>query len=230
MPRRKIISRGVRRMNPRNKRAMSARTYRTMSKLSRGISYSLTKSRQPHYHIRWENEDRSYTLAPGASAVVDALTFRLDRLRNFGELASLYDQYKITKVILYLNWSPLDYTQNTAAFYDVTSPIFHYFTDHDDEVPPGVDDFRERSKVKHFRLRGGKQYKIVLSPSVLNRIQATTTTQTTIPMWGRKLDMTATDVEHYGVKFGLEYQSHPTVNMGALNIRVKYYVTCYNTR
>jgi hypothetical protein len=56
-------------------------------------------------------------------------------------------------------------------------------------------------------------------------------TAVTAPQFRRLLDMSATDVQHYGLKFGVEYND-PTGSLtaGKVNMRIKYYVTCKHTR
>lgn len=222
------MPKGVYRRGPRGKyRKRKAKS--TALAVSRPMR-SLRKTNQPHYHIRWEAADRTLDLTSANTYENDAFFFALNTLQNYTELTNLYDQYKITKIIMYLNWSPLAYStglNDTSKTPELIAPMVMYTRDHDDATPITLADFKQISKTKQFRCAPGKQYKIVLTPSILTEAYRTGLLTAYMPKYGQKLDMANPDVQHYGIKFGIQ---KPGISLGQINIRTKYYVTCYNTR
>lgn len=217
---------------PRKKRGpYKKKAIKRLQMIKKGISRSLmNKTSQPHYHVRWEATDRTINLANTSTYVDDAFQFQLNLLQQYSELTALYDQYKITKVIMYLNWSPLAYTagiNDTAKTPELMAPMLMYVRDHDDSTPLLLSDFKQIGKTKQIRIKPGKQYKIVLTPSILTEAYRTGVTTAYMPKFGQKLDCGYPDIQHYGIKFGVE---KPSISLGQINIRTKYYVTCYNTR
>lgn len=190
------------------------------------------KGYQPHYHIRYEATDQTIDLTAtsgGATKIFGASSFSLDTIDGYGELTALYDQYKITKVILYLTWSPLVRpTSLSGESADVFAPVFMYCPDHDDVTTPTESSLKQRSKTKTIRLQPGKQYKIVITPSVLQAVYESAIATSYAPKYNQKIDMADPSVPHYGLKWMCTKAAD--FNMGEVNIMTKYYITCYNSR
>lgn len=222
------MPKGIYRRGPRGKyRKRKARSNAMV--VSRPMR-SLRKNQQPHFHVRWESTDRTIDLASTATYENEAFQFQLNNLQNFSDLTNLYDQYKITKIIMYLNWSPLAYStglNDTSKTPELVAPMLMYVRDHDDSTPIALSDFKQIGKTKQIRIRPGKQYKIALTPSILTEAYRTGVTTAYLPKYKQKVDMANPDVQHYGIKFGVE---KPAISLGQINVRCKYYVTCYNTR
>lgn len=198
--------------------------------VSRPMRSLRNKANQTHYHIRWEAADRVIDLATTNLYENDAFMFQLQLLQNYNELTALYDQYKITKIVMYLNWSPLAYSaglNDTSKTPELIAPMLMYVRDHDDATAIALADFKQISKTKQLRIQPGKQYKIVLTPSILTEAYRTGLTTAYMPKFGQKIDMGNPDVQHYGIKFGVQ---KPAISLGQINVRTKYYVSCYNTR
>lgn len=188
------------------------------------------KSKQVHYHVRWAAVDRTIDLTAATTYENDAFHFQLNDLQNFSELTTLYDQYKITKVVMYLNWSPFAYStglNDTSKTPDLIAPLLMYVRDHDDGTAISLADFKQIGKTKQIRIRPGKQYKIAITPSILTEAYRSSATQAYMPKFNQKIDCNYPDVQHYGIKFGVQ---KPSISLGQINIRTKYYVSCYNSR
>lgn len=200
-----------------------------------GIRRSLvSKSRQPHFHIRWDSNPRNMLLNPtnnGTTSV--AYAFKLQDVQNVAELTSLYDSYKITKVILHLNWSPLDVPASTInndrGNPELYGPILSYLRDYDDDTALTLGEFRERASNKQIRMKPGVQYKIALTPAVAQEIYRAGALPAYAAKWKQRLDMANDDVPHYGIKLLATYLAGG-FDLGTINIRTQYYITCYNTR
>lgn len=194
------------------------------------ISRSLVpKGRQVHHHIRWESVDSKIDLTGTASEVNLAKQFQVNLLQNISDLSSLYDQYRITKVVAYLDWSPLDgAAQAFSQAENMYSPIVMFIRDYDDSNILTTAEMKERATTRQFRMRPGITKKIALTPAVLQEIYRSGSTAAYAPKWKQKLDMANLDVPHYGLKFSVSNLN--TANLGKITIRFKYYVSCYNTR
>ena len=78
----------------------------TLSQKRRKISAMLNK----HLHRRWgDNEDMLiFTTATGTGPgfKTKELVFQLNHVTQYNELKTMYDQYKINFVEIYMTWSP----------------------------------------------------------------------------------------------------------------------------
>lgn len=201
--------------------------------ISKSIDWKKTKGEQVHYHIRWKTLDTSIPLnLAGAGIKNTNFQFALSDLQNYTELSALYDQYKITKCIMYLNWSPFDdannYVNDNYSTPELLAPILNYLVDYDDTSVMTEAELKQRSRVKQIRMKPGVQYKIALTPACLTEIYRTGVSSSYAPKFNQILDMGSPDVPHYGLKTLVKY--HPAKDIGSINVRFKYYVSCYNTR
>lgn len=213
----------------RNRRQKYSRTA-----ISKSIDWKMVpKGKQVHHHVRWATTDSTillHSLASGEQS--DAFTFSLNKLSSFVDLSALYDQYKITKIVGYVNWSPLsvpaNYINDNYTTPELLAPLLMFHADYDDANVETVAQMKERSQIKQIRLQAGKQYKIVLTPAVLQEIYRSGVSSSYAPKFHQKLDMANVDVPHYGIKTAVSYL--PSRDLGEINIRWKYYVSCYNTK
>lgn len=223
MPRGKYARRGIKR-GPYKRRTTAMRAPMKITKSLR------PKTKQPHFHVRFETTDRTIDLAGTTQFVASVNTYQLAYLQNYAELAALYDNFKITKVVHYVNWSPFAYSagmNDNDKSPELVAPLLMYYRDHDDDSTFTLSDMKQIGSVKQFRIRPGKQYKIAVNPSILTEAFRTGVTAAYMPKFGQKIDMATPDVKHYGLKIGV---SKAPIGLGQINIRTKYYVTCFNTR
>lgn len=191
----------------------------------------IPKSLQPHFHQRWENMTNEITrmVALGvAGEHFGNITFNVNNLENINELAVLYDNFVLTKAVVYATWTPVisgAQTNNTDAW----APVLKYFYDYDDNVVPNDSDFRQRNKVKIRQMTPmRKTVKMSITPSILMTGYQGLTSSIYIPKFKQKIDMASKDVEHYGIKYMLEWPGG--IENGDVTFRIKYYLTCYNPR
>ena len=79
-------------------------------KISKAIKlYNVPKNKQVHYHIRrittGTESNFSINTSGGEGEFLRAASFNLSQLQSYGELYNIYDQYKITKVVLDFQWT-----------------------------------------------------------------------------------------------------------------------------
>lgn len=148
-----------------------------------------------------------------------AFTFDLTRLTNYTEFYNLYDQYKITGVKVYFDWSP---DNNSTSGLEIYTPKLWMFRDYDDATTPTLDEMTESTRVKCMRMSVHKTHSIFLRPAVLNQVYESVVSSGNVPKWGQWIDTADSAVPHYGLK--LVAQGLPSNNLGKISCRVKYYL------
>ena len=228
----KVLRRG------RNKRGGRKRSTKGFLSKRARINRMLNK----HLHRRWaESNDVNITaLHTGASFFSHIETFALNKLVNHSELTSLYDQYKINFVEIYMMWSP-DYvpiaTSTTAGERANLIPpslkIYH-LPDYDDDSAMTESEFKERAKCKLMLLKPQQRKKIVIKPAVLSQIYETLTSTGYAPKWNVKLDTNDPGVPHYSYKFGVVVPQivggSSNLDLGNISFEFRYNLTMFNTK
>lgn len=196
-----------------------------------GISRSLVKAAMPHYHCRWETSAKEITREVTLDTTglqLGKISFNVNDLEAVNELAILYDNFILTKCVVYATWQPvLSGTQSNNT--DAWAPVLKYFYDYDDDSIPTDSEFRQRSKVKIRQMTPQrKTVKMAITPAVLMTGYQGLTSSIYIPKFKQEIDMGSKNVEQYGIKYMLEYPAG--IANGTVNFRIKYYLTCKNTR
>ena len=170
--------------------------------------------------------------------------FKFTDIINNTEFSSLFDQFKLTKVVMKFqminNPDAVQATNdgvNSGSAYKSTNfsnwyPKLWYIRDHDGGSSETLSSIKERQGVKYITLRPNKVYNVVVSPSVAVQTYKTLTTTG----YGPKkmfLDMAGgTTVPHYGVKTVLDTLGVDVNDTSPFKIRyeAKYYFTCKDVR
>lgn len=172
------------------------------------------------------------------TTVEDSRTFvfSLSDVANSSELTSLYDQYKISAVVIkfqLINNPNVIYqpgsTATSSPFNNIVSyPKLWYYRDYDDSNVISLASMREVGKAKCMTLMPNKIYSVKIKPSCLNLMSGTTTQ----PTWPRRLDCSAPTQTHYGLKCVLDYNGVPPPSGAVTRIQVEklYYLKMYNSR
>lgn len=202
----------------------------------------INKMLNTHLHRRWALTNSLQITATTSGIGFSTLEeiFALDKLVNYTELTSLYDQYKINFVEIYMMWSP-DYlpiaTSTTAGERANLIPpslkIYH-LADFDDADALTKSEFKERAKTKLTLLKPQKRKKIVVKPAVLSQMYETLTSTGYAPKWNVKLDSNDASVPHYSYKFGVEVPQvvggSSDIELGHISFEFRYNLTMYNTK
>lgn len=163
------------------------------------------------------------------------MDFRLDMLPNYTDFSSLFDSYRINKIVLYFTFAG-----NSNATYDThfrnMLPEMMYVIDDDDATAPasseaGWNTLQEYSRSKFIQIgsKGKSMYTIVLYPSILGMAYESLTTTAYMPLRGKFIDMEDVAVPHYGLKYTIRIprmQSGGNAVKFSYNISAKYYITC----
>lgn len=234
----KITTRIIRRTRGRPKGSKSKTTTitRYRSKMTGSRIFPKKIYTLPHRFSRWAAASSEFLdLDNTASFQSIGMNFSLDKVRNPSEFGVLFDQYRIDRVEVCLRWHGYSVMADltVAGANGVTSlsglaPILYYKKDYDDDTAPAnLDVLNEAAKTKQFTLRPDRDYKITLTPACLTEIYRTSLATSYSPKFKQVLDMGTQNIPHYGLKLAVLKQPVP---LGRVNIQVKYYFTCFNTR
>ena len=194
-----------------------------------------------HLHRRWAEVEESLEIVSDTSPQFETkeLTFSLDKIVNYSELQSMYDQYKINFVEMYLMWSPeeLEIAESGTVQYRANlvppSLEMYHIVDYDDNTALSESQFKERSRTRLTLLKPQQKKKIVIKPAVLSQIYETLTSTGYAPKFNVKLDSQDANIPHYGYKFGFKTPANTTsgqVKLGKITIQVRYNLTMFNTK
>lgn len=156
---------------------------------------------------------------------LNAVSFRLDQVLNNSEFANLFDNYRINGVAIkfFLKYEPGAQT-NVSSNY----PRLFYVRDYDDAiVPANLNEIREHGMCRVKTLAPNKPVSIYLKPAVADSIFRTGLTYSTVPKFGQWCDMAHTNIEHYGLKYGIDDLTNPVQRV---DIEVVYYFSCKGLR
>lgn len=206
-------------------------SYRSM----RGKSYRKSGSRDTHNYSRYAL--RTANLELSALTLDRGEKFSFDQLINYSEFASLYDRYRITRVVVYLqlvtNPDSNSYTNQTSTSQQANwYPKVWYVPDYDDTVTPSLEILKQYTNVKCKVLQPNKRIRISLRPANLMEAYKTDTTTGVCPKWNQWIDMSHVDVPYYGLKYCFDANGLTvgTTYPFKISIEQKYYFTCKGVR
>lgn len=178
----------------------------------------------------------------GGSSMVgngQAWTFMAQDLPDFSnQWAKLYDQYKIAGVKLTFTWSGIVLgglsLQDSAAYAATCAPNMFIVSDFDDaSVPTGKNELQEYGTCIQRRLRPNAKFSVFLRPKMLGMVYKTSLTTGYAPVKARYLDMSDSNVPHYGLKAWCEYQDTAATEpegAGRIQVEATYYLYCKHQR
>lgn len=198
----------------------------------RGLGYKSAMLRLSTHHFKRRQsveitDGRSIDLTNNVNGFVNQTNvFRLTDVVNSSEFTTLYDQYRINKVVLELKWS---ITEVGLTDVEINNPpILYYLRDYDDNASLTEDQYMENSRTKSLVLNPNRIYKLVLVPAQLQRVYNGTLSDGYAVKWKQWTDVGDPGVPHYGMKMGLKYP--PNQDYGKLMINAIYYFSCKNAR
>lgn len=204
-------------------------TRRVARRTGRGRS-SVRRANRAHdtYYFK-----RSFAqIAPGAfsgnaayTPYLNAYSFNLAQLPNVADFTALFDRYMITHIQLrfYLKIDPSAQTASTASY-----PKLYYVKDYDDASAPGsLDVLREHSRCVQKVLHPNRPVIVNIKPAVLHEVFRTGVLTSYSPKWKQYIDMANTNVEHYGLKWGIDDFTNTNYK---LDIEGKMWFQCKDIR
>lgn len=162
-----------------------------------------------------------------------------NQLVQHTDFTALFDQYRINKVTItvqminnpdaaaYLNPSGSSWYNNTTNWY----PKLWYIFDADGGADETIASIKERQGVKCRILQPNKTIKISWRPQC-RVLTYSTSTSTGYSPKNIKVDMTDTNVEHFGLKYVFDTNQLDPVDTAPFKfaIETKLHFTCYGVR
>jgi len=190
------------------------------------------------YHVFSRYGNAGTISCNGTEASAD-FTFKLTDLINYTEFTTLFDQYKILKVVFKLqliNNPDAAYPINTNASSATANsvnwfPKFWYIRDYDSGSSETISSMKERQGAKFFILRPNKEYSVALKPLVQVQTYKTSVSTGYAPkrLW---LDIADATVPHYGLKTVMDTLGVDPVDGTGFSYRyeIKFYVAFKGVR
>lgn len=175
----------------------------------------------------------SISAAGVATPIATAHTFSLAQLPSVADFTGLFDQYKITGAKISYTPAASEGILNPAT--SVSAPLgysrVHSVIDYDDSSAPTSED-QLLEYGSHKSTAPFQTHTRWLKPKILQEIYRSAISTSYAPKGNVYLDMSATDVPHYGVKV---WVSAPNTFFGtaqtiAYKVYMTLYFTCKNTR
>lgn len=148
----------------------------------------------------------------GTQQVGFGMVFRLSQAAVTTDLTSLFDNYRIKKVVLrfnpLINSAPGDNTALTGGTSPLSInalPMLHVAPDFDDSnAPTAIETVLQNSYAKSYRL--DKPFTITLTPRAQSVVTATgATTAGGLAPAGQWFDCQSPDIDHHGLKMWLNH-------------------------
>jgi len=162
--------------------------------------------------------------------------FKFADLIQAADFSNLFDQYRISKIVLRVtmvnnpdanNYVNAPATVNSTNWY----PKLWYIPDYDGGPTETLASIRERQGVRCRTLQPNKMLTIVFRPKCRVLTYSTASSTGYAPK-NIKVDMTDTNIEHFGMQFVFDsMQADPADTQPFIfNIDRKFYFTCYGVR
>jgi len=161
--------------------------------------------------------------------------FSFDQLLTYSEFTSLFDKYRLDKVVVYIQMinnpdsiirTNLDPTSSSPWQNSNWYPKLWYINDHDDSSTTTIAAIKERVGVKCCVLKPNMVKKITVKPAVAVQVYRTATTTGYGPKWGQFIDMANVNVPHYGLKTVIDPLGLDPNGTFSFRYECRYYFTC----
>lgn len=191
-----------------------------------------------HSYIRWADKDTQYPGSSGPNSIVETLSnqnlaysFKLDNVVNPSDFTNLYDQYRINKVVLYLErvW---DQTGAVGAGNPSNKKLRVVHDYNDSNVLSQEDDYLEYSNCKSYNAVGRGSIKITLYPKINNVVENVGgaanafTSMSSNKVW---LNIQEDEVPHFGIKIFVP-GSITSNTLELFKVRAKFYLSLKNSK
>lgn len=190
-----------------------------------------------HTFVRWCDKDTQFPGANGPNVIAETgsnqnlvYTFKLDNVVNASEFTSMYDQYRINKVVLYLE---PQFTSN-GQFYNnlnIFSKKLRVIHDYNDANPlTQEDDYLEYANCKTYMAT--RNIRITLYPKIANNVEnvdggVAQTLMNSNRVW---LNTAQDEVPHFGIKIFVPEDISNIENVSLFTVRAKMWLSMKNTK
>lgn len=226
----------LRRRAFRPRRTIRRRRGYTGRRSTRRIYRRSRMSVNQHRFVRWDksidpaNEPMTISCDFGSSGTSPAaFNFLLADVAAHAEFTALYDQYIIDKVVVFFDYSP-DVPMGSAS--SSANPFFPKLwvkRDYDDSATPTMTEMLQSNQTKCLRFSASRLTRaIVIRPAFANEVYQSVSTTAYTTMRRQWLNCANDTVPHYGLK--CIAQGLPSTTLGAITVRVKYFLRFKNVR
>lgn len=223
-----------RRAYPRKRRAYKKRP---MGKISRSVGsrphlFTRLGNRTLIYNngtttLSYVNNDSGFALGTqfndtitGTYGVGFSHIFRLSQMPGYTDFTSLFDKYKICKIVYTIMFQCNQAPINGSS----VLPILHLVSDDDDNtIPSGLGELQQRSGCKRRVLGNTVVFKYTFRPKVASAVY-NTPVSTAYAIKGGYINSDYSDVPHYGIKGLINNLMMTTNNSIGITIEPKYYL------
>lgn len=170
--------------------------------------------------------------------IAGAYQFNLAQLPGVSEFSALFDQYKITGVKISFTPGTTQSVNNILDSNPGSSSIngsamsfnrFHSAIDYDDSSTPS-SEAQLMEYGSHKSSPGNRTHSRFIRPKILQEVYRSALATSYRPISGQYIDMSTTDVPHYGLKVWCDAPDSPTNCAITYNVYMTMYFTCKNTR
>lgn len=179
-----------------------------------------------------ERHVSEFTLAVAKTegvAIMHGKSFSLDEVRQSTHYKSLFEYYRINKVVCTIRYKNVGPIANLAAAapqyatFNEINPILIFKVDHNDVNTTTIDDMKNSMKCRRKMLTNNNpEFTIVLKPAVQAEAYKSAVTTTYVPKWGQWLSTADGTVPHYGLKLFALGTNYVT-DCGSIQISYKTY-------
>lgn len=195
-----------RRRYTRRPRRMMRRPRRTLSKRSLNV-----------HHFK-----RTFTLTDVNSSSAGnqffGYSFNLTQLPNFAEFTSLFDAYRINKILV--KFVP-NHNSSDVGVTAQNIPNFHSVLDYNDATAPA--SLNQMYEYANWKMtRGTAIHKRIFRPTTLDSVDTGSgAVSSSNPQWKQWINTGNANVNHYGLKVGIE------ISQATYDISWRPYITVY---
>jgi hypothetical protein len=215
MPQPRRVRRAV-----RSRRAWLRRAKRVVSKAKRA-----NIGRDVHYFKRMINNPGQFVGNALYTPLLQANSFNFNQLTGASEFTTLFDQYKIEKIMVKF-FLKIDPSAQSAA--GASYPKFYWVADHDDDTAaPTLNALREHTKCRVRVMNPNRPVTVIFKPSILGMRYKTVSTTGYSPMFNQWLDCNDSTVPHYGIKWGIDDLTNTNYKV---DTEVTYWFACKDAR
>jgi len=163
-------------------------------------------------------------------------TFQISDVPQIASYASLFEYYKIDKMVITFRYKtagkPANYIANplNIQMFQEINPTILFKVDHNDAVSQSVADLKLSARTKEKQLTNAQpNFTITLKPALQSEAYKSLTASTYIPKWNQWLTTEDTTVPHYGLKMNIQCPvPNPNMDYGSLEIQKKMYFSVKN--
>lgn len=186
---------------------------------------------RPHMFMRWTATPGGVGSIANVNLVSDTfvtIAFKLSDLPDFADFTSLYDQYRINKVVLNFRRTN-DYSNQAALAAGIRSSMLYTIIDHDDIGVPTLAEMRQYANCKEWST--DRDHSRATVPAVLVQNYETSIATAYTPKFKQWVSTTDPGTQHFGMKVCLHMNDNtPATNATIIIITAKYYISCKNVK